>query len=283
MRLSGFKKGGGFLNNVDGVITGYKWSDTPPGDGEKSSKGDFTPLFFVLSARPDGADEDVTTSLFVGDADLFEISEDGLTLEPLKEGAGLKEGTSFYTFLESLITAGFPETNFVDDPAIINFEPMIGTRVTFVQIKDTKGMERAAAKYKTSNGKFNEKGQRKDKKTGKFYDLSSPGVSAVLALPGADGPKASKGAAKGAKASTKAKDEPETDDMNDEAVEALMGVLEDADGSIARAKLTVAISKKVGLKNPNREALRKLTFSEDFLATEQGWSYDKKKQTITAE
>ena len=282
MRLSQFKKGGGFLNNVDGTITGYKWTDQPPGDGERSSKSDFTPLFFVLSARPDGADADVTTSLFAGSADDFEISDDGLSLEPLNEGNGLREGTALYTFLESLVNAGFPESNFPDDPAIINFEPIIGTRVTFVQIKDTKGMERAAAKYKSSNGKFNEKGQRKDKKTGKYYDLSSPGVSAVLALPGADGPKAGKGA-KGAKGSTKAKEEPETDELNDEAVEALMAVLENADGSIARAKLTVAISKKVGLKNPNREALRKLTFSEDFLATEQGWSYDKKKQTITAE
>lgn len=267
-RLSSFKRGGGFLNNVDGVITGYQFTDVfPGGDGDsKKKKGDFNALYFILNARVDGADDDVTTTLFAGSADDFEISDDGHTLEPLAEGGGLRAGTPLFKLLESLIEHGFPETNFPEDQ--INFEAMIGTRVTFVQVVD----EEATKKL----------GKKKDKKTGKEYNRTDLKVSAVLALPQAEAP--SKGAAKGAAKGAKGKQaEPETPDLNDEAVEALMGVLADADGSIQRSKLTVKVAQKVGLKNPNREELRKLIFSEEFLATEQGWSYDKKKQVIAAE
>lgn len=270
-RLSSFKRGGGFLNNVDGVITGYQFTDEFPGgdSGSKKKKGDFNALYCILSARVDGAEDDVTTTLFAGGADDFEISEDGHTLEPLAEGGGMRANTPFFKFLESLIEHNFPETNFPED--VINFEAMIGTRVTFVQVVD----EEATKKL----------GKKKSKDGKKEYNRTDLKVSAVLALPAVAGAKASKSAAAPAKGATKGKPapEPEADDLNDEAVEALMNVLADADGSIQRAKLSVKIAQKVGLKNPNRAELSKLVFSEEFLGTEQGWSYDKKKQTVSAE
>ena len=274
-RPSSFKRGGGFLNNVDGVITGYQWTDQAP-QGKNSAKkkkgsSDFNPLFFVLSARADSAEEDVTTSMFAGGADDFEISEDGLTLETIQEDGGLRQGTPFSKFMDSLLDKGFPEENLPEDS--INYEAIIGTRVTFIQEKDVEATARA--------------GKRKDQKTGKEYDRTNTVVSAVLALP-SEG-KAGK-AGKGAKANTKGKkaDVADDDEEDDEAlmqlaVETLLAVVADADGSLVKGKLSVKIPQKMGLKHPHREAIRKLVSTDEFLKSEQGWSYDAKKGVITVE
>jgi hypothetical protein len=78
-RPSAFRKsGGGFLNQVDGVIAGYEFTDEFNGvafvPGKVAGKDKFHSLYCVLSARVDGAEEDVTTTLFVGGADDFEVS-----------------------------------------------------------------------------------------------------------------------------------------------------------------------------------------------------------------
>jgi hypothetical protein len=268
-RPSSFKRGGGFLNNVDGVITGYQWTDQFPGDGKaKKGKSDFNPLFFVLSARADGAEDDVTTHIFAGGADDFEISDDGYTLEPLQEDGGLRQGTPFSKFLDSLLDKGFPEDALPEDS--INYQAIIGTRVTFIQVKDMEATDRA--------------GQRVDKKTGKKYDRTNTQIGAVLALPSAGG----KAGSKGAKADTKGKKaaaaaEEDDEDLTQLAVETLLAVIEDADGAITKNKLTVKIPQKLGLKHPHQQDVRKLATSDEFLKSEQGWTYDAKKGVIFAE
>ena len=58
-RPSSFKAGGGFLNNVDGVIVNYEFTTEFPGSSGRASKkkSDFSPLYCVLSAQIDGADD----------------------------------------------------------------------------------------------------------------------------------------------------------------------------------------------------------------------------------
>ena len=287
-RPSSFKKGGGFLNNVDAVIAGYHFTDEFPGqDGksQKSGNSDFNPLFSTVSFDVDGDDEQKSQSLMAGSADDFEISDDGLTLTLVEEKNGLRENTPWATFVGSLVDAGFPETNLPDDDEPINYEAIIGTRVRLVQIKDEQGMARAAKKWKTSKGKFNEQGQKKGK-DGKYYNLTLLTVAEVYEIPSDDEKPAPKGA-KGAKTSGKpapAGRSKKADPLEEEAVETLLAILSDADGSIAKSKLPNKLATKLGAKHPKREELRRLIYSDEFLSQEgKGWSYDpsSKQQTIT--
>lgn len=287
-RPSSFKKGGGFLNNVQGVIASYQFTDVFPfGDSEKKSgKSDFNPLYFVLGAEVDGADDEQKTTLFAGSADDFEISEDGLTLTPVDDNAGFRANNDFYKFIASLCEAGFPETQLPDDGEPINYESILGTRVTFVQVKDEEKMGKDAKNYRTSKGKFNEQGQKKGK-DGKYYNQTYLTVSEVLALPGTEEPKgkAAKSTGKAAPAGKAAKGKPakEEVDIDALAVETLIDVVKENDGKLAKAKLPTKVQLKLGAKHPQREEVRKLIYTDEFLEREEGWTYDKKKQTITVE
>lgn len=297
-RPSGFKKGGGFLNNVDGVITGYEFTTEFPGaesrPAKKSGKDDFNPLYAILKVRVDGADEDVATTLFAGSADDFEIEDDGHTLTPVDDSVGLRANTDWARLLTSLVDAGFPESNLPEDR--INFEPIIGTRVRFKQERDEAAMVKAARSYRTSNGKFNERGEKKGK-DGKYYPLTYVVVEAVLALPGsgttkgkpaakavAGKPTPVKGATKpvAGKANGKVQE-----DLTALADETLQAILADNDGEIMKSKLPVKIAQKLGVKHPHREEVRRLIYSDEYLveAAERGvvlYDPSDKTQTIYA-
>ncbi len=187
-RVSQFKQGGGFLNGVDGVITGYRFTDEFNGKAydatpdKKTKEAPFHTLFCEVSVRVDGADEDVNQHLFCGGYDDFEISEDGLTLtkpDGTECNIGAKTGTAL--FFGSLMNNGFPEDRFSDDPNSVNFEPAIGARVRFVQRKNEESTRKL--------------GKRKDKKTGKEYDRTDLVVDTVYELPSeaAAAPAAAKG------------------------------------------------------------------------------------------
>jgi hypothetical protein len=190
-RVSQFKKGGGFLNGVDGVITGYKFTDEFNGKEFDAKSGAFHSLYCAVSVRVDSAEEDVTQHLFAGGADDYEISEDGLTLTDPAGGTcsiGGKTGTAL--FFGSLQQNGFPEDRFSDDPGSVNFEPAIGARVRFTQRKNEEATKK--------------KGQRVDKKTGQKYDRTDLVIDTVYELPeevsAAPAPKAKAKVAASAKA-----------------------------------------------------------------------------------
>src|SRR3990167_4916255 len=115
-RPSSFKKGGGFLSGVDATITGYEYFT---GETVQIKRGDrkgedFTPLHLVPTFRVDGADEDVSQRLLIGDASNFgEVSEDGKTLfTPERQSFGRNSEAGI--FVESLINPveggdGFPD------------------------------------------------------------------------------------------------------------------------------------------------------------------------------
>ena len=295
-RPSAFKKGGGFLNNVVGVIADYEFTpDFPGSDGKRKPKGKdaFNPLYFLLTVEADGADQPQTTTLFAGSADDFEISDDGKTLTPVDDNVGLRMNTDLGKFLTSLVSPengdGFPEESLPDDGEPINYEAIIGARVNFVQVKDEEAMAKAAKKWRQSGGKFNEQGQKKGK-DGKYYNLTYVTVDAVLSLP-ADDEKPAKGAKSVGKASArpaparsgkagKSSDGEEVDIVA-LATDTLLSILSDNDNEIKKASLPGLLVKKLGVKHPHREEVRKMIYSDDFLETEAGWSYDKKSKSQT--
>ncbi len=273
-RPSQFKKGGGFLNNVDGVISDYQFTDEfngkpfVPGRDPKTKKERFHSLYCVLSVRVDGADEDVTTTLFVGGADDFQVEDDGHTLVPAEEGRELGASTSFAKLITSLVEAGFPETLLPEDA--INYEPIIGTRARFVQRKNEEDTKKL--------------GKRKDPKTGKEYDRNDLVIDQVYDLPGTKPAAPSKGGkanppsktAKG-KAAPAAAAEVDVEQL---AKDTLVSILADAGGSLAKSKISMKVLTKL-MSDPNRENVRNLVFTDEFLALEDGWSYNKAKATVT--
>jgi hypothetical protein len=229
-RPSSFKKSGGFLNNVDGVISSYEFTTEIPGGKKKApvkGKEPFNSLFFRLDVRLDGADEDISTNLWVGSADDFEISEDGLTLTPLEETTSLRGGTAFAKFIDSLVQAGFPESNLSDSE--INFESIVNTRVYFVQRIDEDATKRL--------------GKRKGQ-DGKEYNRTELVVEKVLSLPGT-APTKGKAGAKGKVAAPAAKGKAgkqAAPDVSEQAGEALIRYATAAgDTGIAKGKIRMKV------------------------------------------
>jgi hypothetical protein len=270
MRTSGFKKGGGFLNNVIGTITDYKFTDEAPEGkaGKKAKKkgeDEFNSLFVRLYVKLDGATDTVDTHLWAGSADDFEISEDGHSLSPLEEGNTLRAGTPFYRFIETLVESGFPETNFPETE--IDFTAIIGARVGFKQQKDEDATKRL--------------GKRKDAKTGKEYDRQELVVDKVLSY-GKPSGKADAKAGKAAKApaggkGTKAAAAADEVDAAGPAAEALVRYATKAgEAGIKKDKLRMKVLTDATFKGNTqlREAVIKWLESDENLASVENVGYD---------
>ncbi len=269
-RPSAFKKGGGgFLNNVDGVFADYNFTTDPPFERKAKKGSDWNPLFAVVTAQVDGADEPVTTTISVGSADDFEIEDDGKTLVPVDDNVQLPASFGWGILIESLVAAGFPESNLPEDR--INYEAILGTRVRFSQRKN----EVMAAKGK----------KRKDKKTGKEYDYTDLVVSQVYALPEAEEAPKGKSSSKTSKAAAGGKTNGKAKEVSveEQGAEILLSILNANEGSLPKSKLPVKLAGAIAAKDPRREELRKLIYSDDFLSEEMGWTYDKSSKTQVIE
>lgn len=281
-RPSSYKKSGGFLNGVDCVITDYQLTDEFNGEPYKPGKikGSDGKLMdrphslnVLLSVRVDGAEEDTTTTLkAAGEFDAWEVSEDGHTVTPVEDGLEFSANAAFSKFMASLCNPsegkGFPEELLPEDT--FNFEAIIGTRLRLVQQTD---IERTK--------KF---GKRVDKKTGKSFDRQDLVVEQVYELPAgsSSGVKAAKGKVAAAPKGKAKAVEPEGDDLDQLAKDTLVEILAAAKGNtIAKSKLSMAVLTKL-MKHPQREDVRKLIFTDDFLTQEDGWSFDKAKQVVSA-
>lgn len=279
-RPSSFKKGGGgFLKGVDGVISGYEFhgrlfngDDFVPGK-DKDGKPLFHWLNCTLSARVDGADEDVTTTLSVGGYDDFEISDDGHTLTAVEDGRELGANTSFAKLISSLVEAGFPETNLPED--VINFESIIGTRVRFEQ--------RVNADMKAKGKK------RIDKKTKKEYDYTDLVIDQVYSLPGtaaaavpvAKAAKPAAAAAKGAKGKQAPAAAAANTDVADLAVSTVQTILAEAEGgTISKTKMEMKVTGKL-MKHDLREPVRKFVANDENLSAIDGVTYDAATKTLS--
>ena len=305
-RPSSFKKGGGKLNGVAAVITGYQFTDDAVSfaeggvltrepftagkvkgkDGKIKEK--FHTLNTIVSFRVDGAEEDMEQPFFSGGAEDFAISEDGLTIwdsnyetaeaaaaeEDQKKVRGLGANTAIGAFIASLCEAGFPDSSLSEDT--INFEPIIGTRVQLVQREDP-----------------NMKGKKRKGKDGKEYAYTQTVVDDVLALPDGESEttpvkaapvKTAKPVAKAAgkpvagtkstKASTVADLDGETEIVLAEALAA------SKTGTVKVTDLSMYVLKH-RMNHPQREALRSRIVTADFLSKQSSGAYDKAAKTVS--
>lgn len=302
--------GGGFLAGVTGAITGYSF-DTKEwtSDNPKAKKKVYHTLSMGLTIRPDGAEEDVQQFLPAGFwyPEDQALSEDGRTLLTLEDGEAvdlalpvIAEDSEAGKFLASLIESGkdkgLDESAFPDNGS--NFEAMLGWRVQFGKALDTDrqmaaGRKALGVKARTATDtEILEAGKQQDKKDkSKSYNRTYLVVTDVFgqaALPKAkgNGKGAVKNAAK-ASAAKATKSKPKTDDGEQQAVDILMAILNDAkDNTVLKSQLSgkvVAYCFDNDIDDATREQLRKAIYSDEFLEQQQGWVFDKKdrKQPVS--
>lgn len=299
--LDKFRKGGGgFLNNVEGVITSYQFTTNPDFGTERPAKeakeGDITKLWFALTVLQDGGKPE-TTHLDAGGADEFVISDDGQTLTPISEATMLWGGTAFLKFYASLVEGGLTEPA---DPAPgepLTFEHINGVRARFIQVKDEDATRRTIENFKKNKGNtrkyFNAEGERKGKDD-KYYAQRNLQVERVIsegnavdAAPATPPPaKAGKAPVKAiaavAKPATKVAAKGNGKAVDVEIVElskgTLVNILADAkDNTVKKVELNLAVTKRL-VGNPHRDAVRLWLFDDGnlaTLATEGLISYDK--------
>ena len=262
-----FKRGGGYLNEVDVTIVGYQWTVGDEATIKKGSrKGEtFTPLSLEPEFLVDGEDEPKTQRLLLGDANGYgEVTDDGAVLQT-PDGQGIGERSEVGIFLQSLISGGFDGDLFGDDETAIDLRPMIGARVRLVQEVNVEKTKRQGKQQ----GKDGKEYDRRDLKVATFHGMAE---AAPKAKAGAK-PAAGKDAPKGKK-------EPVVD-IAELATATLLEILsEQKDNSIAKSKLSMAILKKLN-KDANREAVREWLFDDDNLEGIDGVDYNKKKGTLT--
>lgn len=158
-----FKTGGGWLNNTDGSIARYRFTEEAPFDNPKDN------LFLEVALQEDGREEAIVQSLLFAFKGNFKVSKDGQSVTPI-DGVRVPGGTQASIFLESLKEAGHPGYA-TDDDDVIDLTPMVGTRVRFTQVPLT---EDEIARRKKAGVTIVRKDKTDPKKT---YPLTNLGVS----------------------------------------------------------------------------------------------------------
>ena len=253
--------GGGKFNNVDGVISDYKFTTTHPftrGDNptrQRRSTSDFKPLYGVVTAQMDGAKEPDVDVLLVGNADDFEIQDDGKTLEPVDGGNGVWAKGQWGKFIASLEKLGCETENADYAEGVFNYEPIIRRRVRFVQEQQFD-----------KSGKLKKRmGKGRDGKPREYDDtttivVADYGTVAVVGMT--------------TKAASKANGAAKEVDLTDTADEALVGLLDKFGGSAPKAKLVSAPAQLFLKKNfaEHSDELRKMLYDDDYInaAVERG-------------
>ena len=270
------KQTGGRLNGVEGTITGLELTTVFPfGEGTSKFKDAGTPIYAVLTVRPDGADEDIIEPLKAGKEEDFTIEDDGVSMVPANEGQGIHPSSKFGKLLGSAVensngmltedNLGF--TNWPENK--LSFGALVGARVRFTRIKDAELQE-----------KF---GKKKDKKSGKEYDRDYLAIAEVFSVAGA---KAGKGKPAGKSGRLVSANEL-VFDAQDAADAVLPVIVEKAGGTLLRARLSAQVQVMLTAKHPlgahKSEILAVITdptYLED--ADTRGIiGYDAKKQVLS--
>lgn len=316
---------GGFLNDVNGVITGYtyeakEWEKKNPKKGQSKT---YQTLTLGLTIRPDGAEADVPQFLPCGFFydDSAKVSEDGQSIvgvddegneEELTAGV-IDEGSEAEVFLTSLLEAADASEETVEVPDTASeLSGIVGLRVTFGRVPNRErqievGRARLAKNAKTAADKLKAKSASEDEafEAGKDVDAKDKtksyniGDLVVTAILGREDKKGGKKAAKApaktatAKPAGKVTGKAAKKDDGPDPGQVLVAILQEAPkNSILRAQVSGRVvawcqengfeDAEDGSENPVRKELRAKLFDEDFLNTEDGWTYtvDGKKQTI---
>ncbi len=264
-RPSSFKTGGGFLKGVTGLIASYIFTTDFNGKPGARTKEGFLALQAKLTAKVDGADKAQDTSLFVGDADQWTISDDGKTITAKNDSVGIPGNKGWGLFISTLVEKGFPETRLPED--VVNYEAIQGTRVTFDQ---------------RVNEDANKRFGKRAAKVGKgSFDRTDLVVSAVVALPAEGGVAAPAATTKSGK-KTAVVTPVEAVDLVTLADETLGAIAKAKGGTVARKNVSIEVTKKL-MKHPHRDAVRDLIYSEAYLkgAEERGLLvFDEEAQNV---
>jgi len=248
-------KGGGFLNNVAGVIKSIEFVGGNNGENEY---GPWLAYSAKATIRPDGAEKDVEQYIPAG----FlrgnnTISKNGRRIEG-SDPYMLDGNTPFGKFVVSLVEGEgtrFPEDRLGD---LRSYEAVDGTRVTFERKVDEEETKRQGMrKYTGTDGKEREVPR----------DVLL--VKEVLALPDTKGGKgASKtttgGGAKGAAVATAAAADT---DATDAALTAILSAAKDR--TLSRSKVSSSVigyALKAGLDGAVRESIRTQLSSDAYVA-----------------
>ncbi len=240
-----FTEGGGLIDDVDVVIKEARfvmWDYNG-----KSAAGDSPCLHLNLDLDGD----EVEQYYSMGAAKDWMPSEDGKNLLAVGSASGIRKSSNGGIFLMSLIDAGFPADDLAEDVSVLD-----GLQAHMVQVPAPK-----------------RKGL-KDEKESK-YEKTILVVSSIIALPGEK--KKPKGAPKNAgsgstkpKGKATAKTEEPDNDINSAAVTAILGILAD-EPTLTKKDIPAKLFSVLG-KDPNRNAIIKLAFDDEFLSSGP-WTY----------
>lgn len=263
---SAIKKGGGFLNNVDGKFLSGEF--TKKFKGEKKD-GEW--VYCVINVHTDGADDPVDQHLFVGASERYNVSDDGKELT-MEDGSPVTFGfsTPFGRFMDSLLNAAEKagvdiesELPNLEDGEALTLEALENRRFRFKQEVDEKANEKFGKR---------EVGSGKNKKS---YDRTNTIIDAVLGE--------AKGSAKssGKAADKKGKKGDDEDDLKSEAADVLRDVINESKVVINRKNLSLPVTKAL-MKNANKDELKKIILDEDW-QDEQDWLTVDKKGNLSVE
>jgi hypothetical protein len=221
----------------------------------------------TLAAILTFCDEDGETheqAYSAGDPKKFTPSDDGLKLIPVGNSKQLFRGSNFFLLMNETVNAGFPPDQLSD-----TIDCLIGLHADFTRKAQAELTKR--------------QGVGKEGAT-----ILVP--TEIITLPGDDGdrfeankkskaPKSNK-PKPGAKSAKK--DAPADDsELTDAAVEAIMGVITDNDGSITKKALVGKLMKSVPKDNEHRKGILSLAAKNDFLSGDDAtWEFDGSELTL---
>jgi hypothetical protein len=296
--------GGGFLRDKDGTFVGLKftetnplWTGEKPANAKPSKNPDFKGLYAVVAIQEDGQDQIRVQSLMVGDASVFQPTEDGLGVIGPK-GKNFGKSADFAIILESLYEAQMPIDFFPDSVEIdeqnesADFSKLVGVRARFnFRKNDYKTKKLGQREVKAKDGQPAKKFDREDLIVTNFHGTVdvSPAIAEAAAAAMAD-PKAAREAGKDSKpAATTAARKPAAgattkpataakkvavtpEQVAEAATSNIVAVLSKAkDFTLSDAKLSVALLNAMSGDAPElRDAVRQWALKADNLKTLAG-------------
>lgn len=257
---SAIKKGGGFLNNVDGVLKGYEFTAR-----FKDEKKDGEWVYFVPQVLTDGADDPIDQHMFLGASEKYSISKDGQELT-MEDGSPVTFGfsTPFGIFMDSLLNAAEKANYAIEEDLpdlekgeALSLESQVDKRFRFKQQVDEEGTKKFGKRVSGSG------------KNKREYDRTNTIIDAIL------------GEAKGGgKTNTsKGPSSKKTADLDGEAADVLKDILEK--GEVNRKNLSLPVTKAL-MKNDNKVPLKEMILDEDW-QDKQDWLTVDKKGNLSVE
>lgn len=285
-RPSAMYKGGGLRG--DGTIVGIRFTDEFFGKpfeegkikvttGQNKGKTIDKPhtLNVDIQVQLDDADGPVLRTLKAAkDFEQWEVSDDGLSVTNIEDATrSLPQGTAWGKLLSSMVESGLPEDEFPEDE--LNYGFLVGKRFRFI----TKVDEERTAKYGQKAGRDGKSFDRSDLLVDLYYEQAAAQPAAKTAGKTVAGKPAGKSASRTNGSGKQA-------NAVQEKAEKLLGVIlgKQKTNEIAKSKLSMAVLREYqgvfGKEDGDREAVRNLIFTDEFLNQNNGWLYDEATEVV---